>query len=97
MKTVVIDPDGWVFQAIKAGVLAEGLYLPHRNDRAYLAVAGENFRRVRDLGAQVQIWLAPAVQEQRLHRFTAPESVTDARSLPTGDLDETSRQLEAAS
>ncbi|ONI75210.1 hypothetical protein ALI144C_41475 [Actinosynnema sp. ALI-1.44] len=82
----LLDKSGWVFQAIDAGVLAEGLYLPHRDDRGYLADAGENFRRVRDLGAQVQIWLDPAVQDQWLHRFTHPSSHMDAAQLPTGDL-----------
>lgn len=82
----LLDKSGWVFQAVDAGVLAEGLYLPHRADRGYLADAGENFRRVRDLGAQVQIWLDPAVQARWLHRFTRPTSHVDAASLPTGDL-----------
>ncbi|MCE7001976.1 YcaO-like family protein [Kibdelosporangium philippinense] len=83
----LLDPAGWVFKAIEAGVLAEGLYLSHRDDRAYLADAGDNFRRVRDLGAQVQIWLDPAVQDQWSHRFTAPTSIVHCGDLPAGDLD----------
>lgn len=51
--------DGWVHQAVEAGVLARGLYLDHRADRRYLDDCGEEFAAVRDLGAHVQAWLDP--------------------------------------
>lgn len=66
------DADGWVFQAVEAGLMARGLYLDHREDRAYLDDAGEHFSAVRDLGAHVQLWLDPRVHHL-VARFTAPE------------------------
>ncbi|MDK1475272.1 YcaO-like family protein [Streptomyces sp. 549] len=65
------DPDGWVFQAVEAGLLARGLYLDHRADGRYLDSCGTDFAAVRDLGAHVQVWLdertAPLAR-----RFTHP-------------------------
>lgn len=67
-----VDADGWVFQAVEAGLMAPGLYLDHREDRRYLDSAGPEFEHVRDLGAHVQVWL-----DERVHRlavrFTEPE------------------------
>ncbi|MFC3996572.1 YcaO-like family protein [Nocardiopsis sediminis] len=80
------DPEGWVFRAVEAGVLAKGLYLDHREDRTYLDAAGPGYRRVRDLGAQVQVWLDPRVQERLLPRFTEPDRVIGVDDLPHGDL-----------
>ncbi|WP_424187585.1 YcaO-like family protein [Actinokineospora sp. G85] len=71
----LVEEDGWVFQSIRAGILAEGLYLPHRADRAYRDLVGENYGAVRDLGAQVQVWLDPRVQADLLGRFTSPDRV----------------------
>ncbi|MFD9947458.1 YcaO-like family protein [Nonomuraea sp. NPDC059023] len=65
------DPGGWVFQAIDAGILAKGLYLHHRADRRYLDDAGDDFARVRDLGAHVQVWL-DARLAPLARRFTHP-------------------------
>ncbi|RCV48038.1 YcaO-like family protein [Marinitenerispora sediminis] len=81
----LIDPGGWVFQAIDAGVLASGLYLPFRPDRDYARATGRDFERVRDLGAQVQVWLDPQVQDRLLRRFTEPERTIGAADLPRGD------------
>ncbi|MDJ0318584.1 YcaO-like family protein [Arthrobacter antibioticus] len=65
------DADGWVFQAVEAGLMARGLYLEHRVDRRYLQDTGEHFEAVRDLGAHVQVWL-----DSRMHvlaeRFRTP-------------------------
>lgn len=65
------EADGWVFQAIEAGLMARGLHLEHRADQRYLDDAGRHLRHVRDLGAHVQIW-----QDPRTHhlarRFTDP-------------------------
>ncbi|WP_323447384.1 YcaO-like family protein [Streptomyces yaizuensis] len=65
------EPDGWVFQAVDAGLLAPGLYLEHRPDRRYLDAAGDDFAAVRDLGAHVQIWLDPRTAPLA-RRFTHP-------------------------
>ncbi|MCP3820639.1 YcaO-like family protein [Streptomyces sp. A3M-1-3] len=65
------DPDGWVFRAIDAGLLARGLYLDHRADRRYLDDCGEDFGAVRDLGAHVQVWLDERVAPLA-RRFTHP-------------------------
>lgn len=66
-----VDANGWVFQAVDAGLMAPGLYLEHREDRRYLDSAGADFEHVRDLGAHVQIWLDPRVH-RLAERFTAP-------------------------
>lgn len=65
------DSDGWVFQAVEAGLLARGLYLEHRADGRYLDVCGEEFEHVRDLGAHVQVWLDERMAAEA-RRFTAP-------------------------
>ncbi|MBW4717776.1 YcaO-like family protein [Saccharothrix obliqua] len=80
----LLDADGWVFQAVEAGLLARGLYLPHRADRRYRDDVGVDYAAVRDLGAQVQVWLDPRVQGELLHRFTRPERVVEPQ--PGGDL-----------
>ncbi|MFE6222458.1 YcaO-like family protein [Streptomyces sp. NPDC057854] len=64
-------PDGWVFQAVDAGLLARGLYLDHRPDARYLDACGPDFAHVRDLGAHVQVWLDPRVAAEA-RRFTDP-------------------------
>jgi ribosomal protein S12 methylthiotransferase accessory factor len=79
----LLEPDGWVYDAIAAGVLSEGLYLPHRPERDYLAVVGEQCSHVRDLGAQAQVWLDPEVQRRLLPRFTEPTSTVAIDDLPT--------------
>ena len=79
----LLEPDGWVFDAIGAGILSEGLYLPHRPDRDYLAVAGRHQERVRDLGAQAQVWLDPEVQRRLLPRFITPAATVEIADLPT--------------
>ncbi|GAA4895304.1 hypothetical protein GCM10023237_12070 [Streptomyces coeruleoprunus] len=70
------DPDGWVFRAIDAGLLARGLYLDHRADRRYLDDCGEHFAAVRDLGAHVQVWLDPG-------RTATPAASPRPRSAPS--------------
>ncbi|MFC5996325.1 YcaO-like family protein [Pseudonocardia hispaniensis] len=92
----LLDPDGWVFAAIDAGVLARGLYLQHRGDRRYRDDAGPGYARVRDLGAQVQVWLDPRVQEALLPRFTAPARVRTLPVAPAGDLPALRASLAAA-
>ncbi|WP_086820862.1 YcaO-like family protein [Allokutzneria sp. NRRL B-24872] len=92
----LLDPDGWVFAAVKAGVLAEGLYLPHREDRAYADDTGVHFGRVRDLGAQPQVWLDKRVQDRLLPRFTEPGELIGVEDLPRGDLHSLQASLRAS-
>ncbi|MBC7268300.1 MAG: YcaO-like family protein [Streptomyces sp.] len=78
------DPDGWVFQAVEAGLLAKGLYLDHREDRRYLDACGEQFQHVRDLGAHVQVWLDPRTATEA-RRFTEPaHGVVPLQAVPSG-------------
>ncbi|MFE7134939.1 YcaO-like family protein [Streptomyces sp. NPDC057638] len=87
-----VDADGWVFQAIDAGLLAPGLYLGHRADRRYLDDCGTDFAAVRDLGAHVQVWLDPRLTPLA-RRFTHPERGT----VPVSALRSGSRErLDAA-
>lgn len=79
----LLEADGWVFDAVRARILSEGLYLPHRPDRDYLSVAGDQCAGVRDLGAQAQVWLDPAVQRALLPRFTEPTATVTLDALPT--------------
>lgn len=87
------DADGWVFQAVRAGLMAPGLYLDHREDSRYLDSVGPDFARVRDLGAHVQVWLDPRVHPLA-ERFTAPAlgSVSIAE-VPATDVAEVRRRL----
>ncbi|MFD4575183.1 YcaO-like family protein [Streptomyces sp. NPDC058417] len=75
-------PDGWVFQAVEAGLLARGLYLDHRADGRYLDACGDRFEHVRDLGAHVQVWLDPRMASEA-RRFTAPALGT----VPVGEVE----------
>ncbi|CAL9357432.1 hypothetical protein SUDANB176_00603 [Streptomyces sp. enrichment culture] len=78
------DPDGWVFQAVEAGLLARGLYLDHRPDGRYLDACGEHFAHVRDLGAHVQVWLDERMAPEA-RRFTEPALGTvPVRAVPAG-------------
>jgi ribosomal protein S12 methylthiotransferase accessory factor len=88
----LVDPDGWVFQAVEAGLLARGLYLDHRPDGRYLDACGPQFEHVRDLGAHVQVWLDERMAAEA-RRFTEPALGT----VPVRDVPAGSRQrLEAA-
>ncbi|MFJ8233577.1 YcaO-like family protein [Streptomyces sp. NPDC094448] len=79
------DPDGWVFRAVDAGLLARGLYFDHRADRRYLDDCGDDFAAVRDLGAQVQVWLDPRTAPLA-RRFTRPALGTvPVTDIPAGD------------
>jgi ribosomal protein S12 methylthiotransferase accessory factor len=92
----LIKPEGWVFDAIDAGVLAEGLYLPFREDRHYLDDVGPGFAKVRDLGAQVQVWLDPRMQRRLVDRFTSPGTTIGLGDLPRGSLEELTASLDDA-
>ncbi|MFI6510419.1 YcaO-like family protein [Streptosporangium sp. NPDC050855] len=79
----LIDEDGAAYDAIRRGVLARHSYLPWRADRAYLDSAGTDFRAVKDLAAQAQVWL-----DERMHpllaRFTDPGVVVDVADVARG-------------
>jgi ribosomal protein S12 methylthiotransferase accessory factor len=92
----LIDPDGWVFGSMDAGVLSRGLYLEHRVDRGYLDSAGVRSEHVRDLGAQAQVWLDPRTQKALLPRFTEPSTTVGIHELPTGDAATLKTRLRAA-
>lgn len=81
--------DGWVFQAIDAGLMAKGLHMEHRADNRYLDDAGEQFERVRDLGAHVQVWQDPRTHELA-QRFISPAggmcSVADIEPVSAAQL-----------
>ncbi|MFE6281216.1 YcaO-like family protein [Streptomyces sp. NPDC057877] len=88
------DPDGWVFQAVDAGLLAKGLYLDHRADRRYLDACGERFGHVRDLGAHVQVWLDPRTAAEA-RRFTEPaHGVVPLDAVPSGSRERLEGALE---
>ncbi|RBM06860.1 YcaO-like family protein [Streptomyces sp. PT12] len=89
----LIDPDGWVFQAVEAGLLARGLYLDHRADRRYLDACGEHFSRVRDLGAHVQVWLDERMAAEA-RRFTEPaRGVVPVEAVERGSRERLERAL----
>ncbi|WP_030143818.1 YcaO-like family protein [Mycetocola saprophilus] len=78
----ITEADGWVFQAVEAGLMARGLYLDHREDRRYLRDTGTHFSRVRDLGAHVQVWLDPEVHPLA-RRFREPAlGLVDIADIP---------------
>ncbi|MFJ4687005.1 YcaO-like family protein [Streptomyces sp. NPDC088789] len=81
-----VERDGWVFQAVDAGMFARGLYLEHRADRRYLDDCGADFGAVRDLGAHVQVWLDERITPLAT-RFTDPAHGV----VPIGDVGTGSR------
>ncbi|MDG4865673.1 YcaO-like family protein, partial [Streptomyces sp. T-3] len=87
------DPDGWVFQAVEAGLLARGLYLDHRTDRRYLDACGGHFEHVRDLGAHVQVWLDERMTAEA-RRFTEPaHAAVSIEQVEPGSRDRLERAL----
>ncbi|POH71758.1 YcaO-like family protein [Arthrobacter glacialis] len=90
------DADGWVFQAVQAGLMARGLYLEHRSDRRYLQDAGEQFEAVRDLGAHVQVWLDPGMHALA-DRFKAPAgALAGIEEVAAVPMEEVHRRLAGA-
>ncbi len=89
-----VEADGWVFQAVGAGLMAQGLMLEHRPARDYLDVAGPDFARVRDLGAHVQVWLDPRTH-RLARRFTEPGSCVAVDEVEPTDLAAVRRALHA--
>ncbi|MDG9715561.1 YcaO-like family protein [Streptomyces sp. DH24] len=86
-------PDGWVFQAVEAGLLARGLYLDHRADGRYLDACGPHFEHVRDLGAHVQVWLDERMAPEA-RRFTEPaHGVVPVDAVEPGSRDRLERAL----
>jgi ribosomal protein S12 methylthiotransferase accessory factor len=86
-------PDGWVFRAVEAGLLARGLYLDHRADGRYLDACGPHFEHVRDLGAHVQVWLDERMAPEA-RRFTEPaQGVVPVDAVEPGSRDRLERAL----
>lgn len=91
----VQDADGWVFQAVDAGLMATGLTLDHRADLRYLDDVGDHFARVRDLGAHVQVWLDPRTH-YLARRFTHPaDGTVDVTDLTPTTMQEVYARLAA--
>ncbi len=82
----LLTPDAPSWRAVEDGIFAAGVYLAYREDRRYLDDAGTDFRHVRDLAMQTQLWLDP-----RLHplaeRFTSPSRLVDAATIDDGSID----------
>lgn len=90
-----VDADGWVYRSVEAGLMAPGLYLPHRHDRRYLDDAGPRMEHVIDLGAHVQVWLDPRVHDLA-RRFDDPAlGVVSVDELPRVDVTEIQARLTA--
>lgn len=70
----LIDKDGASLKAVEAGILAKHTYFPFRQERDYLADAGEDFRDVVDLASHGQIWLDTRMHSM-LDRFQPTPSV----------------------
>mgnify|MGYP000965034482 CR=1 FL=1 len=83
----LLRPDGSSWRAIAEGILARRVYFPYRENRAYLDDAGDDFRHVKDLASQTQLWLDPRMLAHA-HRFTSPTAVVSADELGTGSIDE---------
>lgn len=62
----LLEPDGTAFAAVSQGIFSPKVFLAHRADRRYLDAAGPQFENIRDLAAQVQLWLDP-----RMHPLAA--------------------------
>ena len=72
MTLGLLDPDGEVWSAARAGRAQPGPYRPYRSDRAY----GDDFRSdwhdLHDLRLHLQLYLDPRMQGARLDRLRAP-------------------------
>ncbi len=77
----LLDPNGHVWQGIRAGVLDARSYKPFRADRRYRDAFRADFRDVIDLGSQAQIYLDPQMHPD-LDRITRPERVRSLAAIP---------------
>lgn len=84
----VRDPDGGGYRAVREGILSSRAYFPYRADGRYLDEAGSEFRNVRDLACQAQLWL-----DRRLHpyleRFRPDTPAMSVDDIPNVDLEVT--------
>jgi ribosomal protein S12 methylthiotransferase accessory factor len=77
----LLDPNGHVWQGIRAGILDPRSYKPYRTDRRYRDSFRADFRDVIDLGSQAQIYLDPRMHAA-LERITVPPQHTTLEHLP---------------
>ncbi|NJO81371.1 MAG: hypothetical protein HC828_00515 [Blastochloris sp.] len=78
----LLDPNGHVWEGIRAGVLDARSYQPFRPDRRYRDSFRADFRDVVDLGSQAQIYLDPRMHPY-LERIMRPEHYTSLASVPS--------------
>lgn len=80
----VLEPDGAIWAAIRAGALDAKAYKPHRADRRYLDDVRPDFRDVIDLGGQMQVYLDPRMHTHA-ERMLAPPRTVPLADLPASD------------
>lgn len=74
-STGILDPDGSIWAAIRAGALDERAYKPHRADRRYLDDFRADYHDVIDLGAQMQFYLDPRARVHAERMYAPPRTV----------------------
>lgn len=79
----LLDPNGHVWQGMRAGVLDPRAYKPYRADRTYRDAFRPDFRDVIDLGSQAQIYLDPRMHAA-LDRIIAPPTHSALHAAPDG-------------
>lgn len=77
----LLDPNGHVWKAIRAGVFDARAYKPYRADRAYSDSYRRDYRDMIDLGSHAQIYLDPRMLPHT-HRITRPDSTIPFSHLP---------------
>ncbi|GAA1456709.1 YcaO-like family protein [Nocardiopsis exhalans] len=74
-STGILDPDGSIWAAIRAGALDARAYKAHRADRRYLDDFRDDYRDVIDLGAQMQFYLDPRARVYAERMYAPPRTV----------------------
>jgi ribosomal protein S12 methylthiotransferase accessory factor len=69
------DPTSDVWRAVEAGEIERHVFLPHRPDRSYRRLAGEDYRELTDLPPIAQLYLDPAMQSAPLDRLRPTDAV----------------------
>ena len=71
----LLDPEGHVWKAIRAGVFDPRAYKPYRADRTYQDAYRRDYRDMIDLGSHAQIYLDPRMIPHT-RRITQPNAVS---------------------
>ena len=77
----LLDPEGHVWKAIRAGVFDPRAYKPYRADRTYQDAYRRDYRDMIDLGSHAQIYLDPRMIPHT-HHITHPDVVIPFSHLP---------------